>query len=34
MIISGTLLLALMRRYWPRLTAFSERLFGSQSAPI
>jgi uncharacterized hydrophobic protein (TIGR00271 family) len=34
MILSGTLVLAVMRRWWPRLTAFSERLFGSQSAPI
>ena len=34
MIISGTLLLALMRWCWPQVTAFSERLFGSQSAPI
>ena len=34
MIISGTLLLALMRWCWPQLTAFSERLFGSQSEPL
>jgi len=34
MIVSGTLLLALMRWCWPQVTAFSERLFGSQSAPL
>ncbi len=34
MIISGTLLLALMRWRWHQLTALSERLFGSQSAPL
>jgi uncharacterized hydrophobic protein (TIGR00271 family) len=34
MIVSGTLLLAFMRWRWPQVTAFSERLFGSQSAPL
>jgi uncharacterized hydrophobic protein (TIGR00271 family) len=34
MILSGTVVLALMRWCWPQLTAFSERLFGSQSAPV
>lgn len=32
MIISGTVLLVLQRRFWPRLTAASERVFGRQSA--
>ncbi len=31
MVVSGTILLALMRWRWPQLTAFSERVFGSRS---
>ena len=34
MIVSGTLLLALMRWCWPQVTAFSERVFGSQAEPL
>jgi uncharacterized hydrophobic protein (TIGR00271 family) len=34
MILSGTLVLALMRWCWPQVMAFSERLFGSQSATL
>ena len=31
MIVSGTVLLAVMRRYWPALTSWSERVFGRQA---
>jgi uncharacterized hydrophobic protein (TIGR00271 family) len=31
MVVSGSLLLAAMRRWWPAVTAGSERLFGTQS---
>jgi uncharacterized hydrophobic protein (TIGR00271 family) len=34
MVVSGTVLLLLVRMFWPRLTVFSERLFGSRSAPL
>jgi len=34
MILSGTLLLALMRWCWPQVMAFSERLFGAQSSTL
>ena len=34
MIVSGSVLLALMRWRWAELSAFSERLFGSQSASV
>jgi len=34
MILSGTLLLALMRWCWPQVTTFAEKLFRSQSAPV
>ena len=31
MIVAGTLLLAVVKRWWPRVTAASERIFGTQS---
>ena len=34
MVLSGVVVLALMRWWWPQVTAFAERMFGSRSAPL
>jgi uncharacterized hydrophobic protein (TIGR00271 family) len=34
MVVSGTVVLALMRWCWPQVTAYSERIFASRSEPV
>ena len=34
MVLSGVVVLALMRWCWPQVTSFAERMFGSRSAPL